>query len=400
MHIVSGRKSMTYNFDTVIDRKNTNSLKYDFAEQRGMPSGILPLWVADMDFQCPVEVKDAVIRCGEHGIFGYTESGSSYFEAVSSWFSRHHHYEVHKEWLVKTPGIVYAIVQAIRAYTNEGDSVLIQQPVYYPFKSSVINNNRTLVNSPLLYQDGKYSIDFEDFEQKIITHKVKLFILCSPHNPVGRVWTKDELLEIGNICLKHGVIVVSDEIHADFTYSGYQHTVFSTVRPEFADISLICTAPSKTFNLAGLQCSNIWIEDEDLRKKYIKTCHASGYSQLNTAGLAACEAAYTYGDEWLAQLTSYLSNNLTYLRTFLKENLRKVTLVEPEGTYLVWLDFSKTGLHDDEIHNLIVHKAGLWLDDGLMFGPEGSLFQRINIACPLIILQKALKQLSEAFTLE
>ncbi len=388
---------MTYNFDTIIDRKNTNSLKYDFAELRGMPSSILPLWVADMDFPCPVEVRDAVKKCAEHGIFGYTESGSSYFEAAASWFKRHFNYEVQREWLVKTPGIVYAIVQAIRSYTNEGDSVIIQPPVYYPFKSSVINNNRKLVTNPLVYRDGRYSIDFEDFERKIIDNKVKLFILCSPHNPVGRVWTKEELLRLGNICLKYGVIVVSDEIHADFTYPGYEHTIFSTLHLEFSTISIMCTAPSKTFNLAGLQCSNIWIEDPDLRKKFIRTYNASGYSQLNSAGIAACEAAYTYGEEWLMQLKAYLFKNLEYLRNFLKENLAGITLVEPQGTYLVWLDFSKTGLTDDEIHNLIVHKAFLWLDDGLMFGREGSLFQRINIACPRSILQKALEQLAQAF---
>lgn len=388
---------MTYNFDTIIDRKNTNSLKYDFAELRGMPSSILPLWVADMDFPCPVEVRDAVKKCAEHGIFGYTESGSSYFEAAASWFKRHFNYEVQREWLVKTPGIVYAIVQAIRSYTNEGDSVIIQPPVYYPFKSSVINNNRKLVTNPLVYRDGRYSIDFEDFERKIIDNKVKLFILCSPHNPVGRVWTKEELLRLGNICLKYGVIVVSDEIHADFTYPGYEHTIFSTVHLEFSTISIMCTAPSKTFNLAGLQCSNIWIEDPDLRKKFIRTYNASGYSQLNSAGIAACEASYTYGEEWLMQLKAYLFKNLEYLRNFLKENLAGITLVEPQGTYLVWLDFSKTGLTDDEIHNLIVHKAFLWLDDGLMFGREGSLFQRINIACPRSILQKALEQLAQAF---
>lgn len=388
---------MTYNFDTIIDRKNTNSLKYDFAELRGMPSSILPLWVADMDFPCPVEVRDAVKKCAEHGIFGYTESGSSYFEAAASWFKRHFNYEVQREWLVKTPGIVYAIVQAIRSYTNEGDSVIIQPPVYYPFKSSVINNNRKLVTNPLVYRDGRYSIDFEDFERKIIDNTVKLFILCSPHNPVGRVWTKEELLRLGNICLKYGVIVVSDEIHADFTYPGYEHTIFSTVHLEFSTISIMCTAPSKTFNLAGLQCSNIWIEDPDLRKKFIRTYNASGYSQLNSAGIAACEASYTYGEEWLMQLKAYLFKNLEYLRNFLKENLAGITLVEPQGTYLVWLDFSKTGLTDDEIHNLIVHKAFLWLDDGLMFGLEGSLFQRINIACPRSILQKALEQLAQAF---
>lgn len=388
---------MTYNFDTIIDRKNTNSLKYDFAELRGMPSSILPLWVADMDFPCPVEVRDAVKKCAEHGIFGYTESGSSYFEAAASWFKRHFNYEVQREWLVKTPGIVYAIVQAIRSYTNEGDSVIIQPPVYYPFKSSVINNNRKLVTNPLVYRDGRYSIDFEDFERKIIDNKVKLFILCSPHNPVGRVWTKEELLRLGIICLKYGVIVVSDEIHADFTYPGYEHTIFSTLHLEFSTISIMCTAPSKTFNLAGLQCSNIWIEDPDLRKKFIRTYNASGYSQLNSAGIAACEASYTYGEEWLMQLKAYLFKNLEYLRNFLKENLAGITLVEPQGTYLVWLDFSKTGLTDDEIHNLIVHKAFLWLDDGLMFGREGSLFQRINIACPRSILQKALEQLAQAF---
>ncbi len=273
---------------------------------------------------------------------------------------------------------------------------MIQRPVYYPFSNVIIDNGRTLVNNPLIYNSGTYSIDFEDFEAKIIENGVKLFILCNPHNPVGRVWTREELVRLGDICLRHGVTVISDEIHADFIYSGYRHEVFANIKPEFADITITCTAPSKTFNLAGLQVSNIIISNRELKKAIKNEINKTGHGQINTMGIVACKAAYQYGHEWLQQLKAYLAGNLSFVRNFLAERLHKIKLVEPQGTYLVWLDFRELELTEAELEKLIVRDAKLWLDGGTMFGEEGKGFQRINIACPRVILEKAFLQLEAA----
>ncbi|MHB8128250.1 MAG: MalY/PatB family protein [Mobilitalea sp.] len=387
---------MSYDFNSIVDRKNTNSIKYDFAIERGKPSDLIPLWVADMDFQAPSQVLDAMHQAVSHGIFGYSEVKVEYFDAVHDWFYNHFHWDTKEEWLIKTPGVVFAIALAIKALTKEGEGVLIQQPVYYPFYETIKLNNRKLVVNTLVYSNNQYSIDFDDFEKKIIEENVKLFLLCSPQNPVGRVWTLEELTRLGTICLKHNVIVISDEIHCDFTYPGFNHIVFANINDDFAQNSIICTAPSKTFNLAGLQISNIFIKNDFLRQKIKEELTMSGYSQLNTIGLVACQAAYQYGEEWLCDLKSYLYANLEYTRAYLKENLPSVKLIEPQGTYLVWLDFTYLNLSKKEMEDLIVHKAKLWLDPGHIFGISGKGFERINIACPLSILKKALEQLNEA----
>lgn len=352
-----------------------------------------------MDFKTPPEVIDALIKSAQHGIFGYSESKQDYFSALHNWFKTRFDWEIRPEWLIKTPGVVYAIATAIRALTSKGDSVLIQQPVYYPFSQLISENERKLVNNPLKYQDGSYHIDFYDFEKKIVDNEVKVFILCNPHNPVGKVWKMDELIRLGDICVKHNVIVISDEIHADFIYNPHKHFVFSGLKPEFEPISIVCTAPSKTFNLAGLQVSNIFIANDIIKRKFKKEMSCGGYSQLNSMGLIACCAAYRYGAKWVDELIEYLKENLEYIRNFLNERLPQVELVEPEGTYLVWLDFKKLHLTDEELDHLIVDQANLWLDGGTMFGNEGSGFQRVNIACPRSILEKAMFQLEKAIKL-
>lgn len=383
-------------FDTIIDRKGSNSLKYDFAAERGKPEDVLPLWVADMDFQAPPAVVEALINAAKHGIFGYSESKQGYFDALQKWYSGHFNFNIEREWLVKTPGVVFAICMAIRSLTDEGDAVLIQRPVYYPFSESIRANQRKLVNNPLIYKDGTYSVDFQDFEEKIIENGVKLFILCSPHNPVGRVWTEDELIRMGDICVKHNVLIVSDEIHADFVYPGNTHLVFANLKPEYLECTLTCTAPSKSFNLAGLQTSNIFIANPAIRKKFRSEITKSGYSQLNTMGLAACQAAYEHGEEWLEGLKKYLTGNLAFVRTFLADRLPQIKLVEPQGTYLVWLDCTALGYKEEQLDDLLINKAKLWLDGGAMFGPEGNGFERINIACPRAVLEKAMTQLEQA----
>lgn len=389
---------MAYSFDKIIDRRGTDSLKYDLAARRGMPGNVIPLWVADMDFPSPPEVLEALVEVSRHGIFGYSDTISDdYFNALADWYSNRFGWQLSPKWLVKTPGVVFAICTAIRALTDEGDAVLIQEPVYYPFAGSVRANDRKLVVNELVYRDGRYSIDFADFEEKIEKNRVKLFILCSPHNPVGRVWTKEELAAMGEICLKYGVKVVADEIHEDFVYPGYRHHVFETVMPEFADITITCTGPTKTFNMAGLQISNVFISNTDLRKRFKQELERTGYSQPNIMGLVACRAAYRHGAKWLDDLISYLVSNLDLLRDFLRKELPFIRLVEPEGTYLVWLDFRALGLPDKELNELIVHKAGLWLNSGPMFGAGGEGYQRINIGCPAAILQEALERLKKAF---
>lgn len=384
---------MAYNFDQIIPRKGTNCLKYDFAERRGKPKDILPLWVADMDFQVPEAVSRRLVELGRHGIYGYSEPGDSYFHTIANWMKTYHNWEVKKEWLVKTPGVVFAIAMAIKALTQEGDSVLIQQPVYYPFSEVILDNDRKLISNNLIYEEGKYTIDFEAFEKQIIENQVKLFILCNPHNPVGRVWTKEELIRLGDICVEHHVRVVSDEIHQDFIYDGYEHQVFMNLKEAYKEITINCTAPSKTFNLAGLQVSNIFIANPEIRRKFRKEIAKAGYSQLNGAGLVACEAAYAEGREWLEALKMYLTENLNYLREFLQTHMPQIKLVEPEGTYLVWLDFRELNLKGQELEELVVKKANLWLDSGAIFGRTGEGFQRINIACPRVVLKQALEQL-------
>lgn len=384
------------NFDEIIERRNTDSIKYDFAAHRGMPEGLLPLWVADMDFRTPPCVIEALVEKSRHGIFGYSESREDYFEVLQSWFRRRFGWEIEPGWLIKTPGVVFAICMAIRALTQEGDAVLIQQPVYYPFASGITENSRELVVNELAYENGRYHIDFEDFERKITEHRVKMFILCSPHNPVGRVWTKDELIRMGDICAKHGVIVVADEIHADFVYPGCSHTVFASLKPEFANITVTCTAPTKTFNLAGLQISNIFVSNQPMRRRIKQEISRAGYSQVNVMGMVACKAAYAHGEAWLEELKAYLTGNLDFVRSFISAHMPQIRLVEPEGTYLVWLDCRALGLNDKALDELVIQRAKLWLDGGHMFGQGGSGFQRINIACPRSLLEQAMEQLAAA----
>ena len=383
-------------FDTVVDRKNTSCLKYDFAVKRGMPADILPLWVADMDFKTSSYIQDAVAAQAEHGIYGYTESGDSYFEAVSSWFFHHYDWKVEEKWLVKTPGVVFALAMTVQAFTKEGDGVMIQQPVYYPFSGVIKDNGRKVIDNTLVQDEtGRYHMDLMDFEEKIIREKVKLFFLCNPHNPVGRAWTREELEKIGDICYRHRVVIVSDEIHADFVY-GRKHQVLANLKKEYEEITITCTAPSKTFNIAGLQVSNIFIPDNQLRHRFKKQIAASGYSQLNAAGLVACEAAYRYGEEWYSGVKEYIWENICFAQEFVKEHIPGVTMKKPEGTYLIWIDFRALGLSVRELDDLIIHKAGLWLDSGAIFGAAGEGFQRINVACPRVTLQTALERIEAA----
>ena len=388
---------MPINFDEIIDRRNTSCLKHDFAVERGYPADILPFWVADMDFRAPVPVIDALKARAEHGIFGYTQVKDDYFAVLQNWFRTRHDWTVERRELILTPGVVFAIATAIRAFTIKGDAVLIQQPVYYPFANMIRQNERVIVDNPLRLIEGRYEIDFADFEQKIIEHRVKLFILCSPHNPVGRVWTRAELEQIAAVCLRHNVIVVADEIHEEFVRPGFRHVPFASLSEEAAAITVTCTSPSKTFNLAGLQISNIFIRNTLLRRRFKEELGRTGYDEPNTLGLTGAKAAYEHGAEWLAQLLAYIEENHSRTKSFLAAHLPKVQIIEPEGTYLLWLDFRAYGLSDEALNEKIIREAHLWLDDGPIFGAGGSGFQRINIACPWATLETGLQNLAKAF---
>ena len=388
---------MPINFDEIIDRRNTSCLKHDFAVERGYPADILPFWVADMDFRAPAPVIDALKARAEHGIFGYTQIKDDYFAVLRNWFRTRHAWDIERSELIITPGVVFAIATAIRAFTEPGDAVLIQQPVYYPFANMIRQNERTLVDNPLRLIEGRYQIDFEDFEQKIVEHGVKLFILCSPHNPVGRVWTRAELEQIAAVCLRHNVIVVADEIHEEFIRPGFRHIPFASLSEEAAAVTITCTSPSKTFNLAGLQISNIFIRNKELRRRFKDELSRTGCDEPNTLGLTGAKAAYEHGAAWLTELLAYLEKNTVRAKAFLAQHLPKVRFIEPEGTYLLWLDFSACGLSDKELNEKIIREANLWLDDGPIFGTGGSGFQRINIACPWSTLENGLEHLAKAF---
>lgn len=383
-------------FDQVFERHNTNCCKFDLAVKNGYPEDILPLWVADMDFQAPQCVRDALHKAVDFGIFGYSFLGDGYFEAVRNWFKNRFEWEVERDWLITTPGVVFALSTAVRAVTEPGDAVLVQPPVYYPFFQVINNNGRTLVESEMIYENGRYSIDFQDFEKKIVENNVKLYILCSPHNPVCRVWTVEELQTLGAICKKHGVVVISDEIHCDFAFPEHPHVPFVKACPEMMDQTIICTAPSKTFNLAGLQVSNIFVPGEELRQKLKHEMEVIRYESPNMLGAIACQAAYEQGGQWLDECKAYMRGNLEYVRTFLAEHLPKIRLVEPEGTYFAWLDCTDLGMTKEELDDVIINKAKLWLDSGAIFGESAALFQRVVLACPRETVEKAMESLAKA----
>ena len=384
-------------FDQIINRRNTRCLKYDFAARRRYPEDILPLWVADMDFKTSSYVEDTLSELVRHNIYGYsnTQPGDGFFEAVSGWMERHHGWKVDPLWHVKSPGVCFAIASAIRALTEPGDSVIIQQPVYYPFSSLIRHNGRKVVSSDLVRDvEGHYSMDYDDFEQKVIRHDVKLFILCNPHNPVGRVWTKEELQRIGRICAAHGVIVFSDEIHFDFVWEG-EHNVFQEIDPAFREFTVTATSPSKTFNLAGLQQSNIFIPNISLKRRFTEEINRTGYDEPTIFGIAAAQAVYENGDTWYESMKAYVEKNICFADEFVREHLPGVSMKKPEGTYLIWLDFSGTGMTTAELDDMIIQKAKLWLDSGAIFGKAGEGFQRINTACPQSILREALERLED-----
>ncbi len=388
-----------FDFDSFIDRENTESLKWDARERRGYPETVLPMWVADMDHRTAPAVVQALHERVAHGIFGYTSPDASYFETVAAWQSRRFGWEVDPMSIVAAGGVIPALAYAVRAFTEPGDGVVIEEPVYYPFRSILENNGRTAVNAPLVRnRKGRYVRDLAVLEATFVASGARTMILCNPHNPVGRVWTRKELLGLADLAAKLDALILSDEIHADLTYPGIRTTPFSSL-PEMSNRTVTFTSPSKSFNLAGLQLANIVIPDRKRRQDFIRESNAAGYSQPNALGLAACRAAYEEGEEWLDAFREHMAENLEFLATAL-EGIDGIKLIKPEGTYLPWLDCRKLihnlGIEAGELDEFMVNEADLWLDDGAIFGDEGLGYTRINIACPRSTLKEAVDRLRRA----
>ncbi|PKL41105.1 MAG: cystathionine beta-lyase [Spirochaetae bacterium HGW-Spirochaetae-1] len=391
---------MKNDFDSVISRRGTASVKWDMADSIYGTGDILPLWVADMDFPVPAAVQEAVMKRAAHGIYGYSAVMPSCYESIITWLRERHDWNVEREWLVITPGVVPAINMMIQEFSRQGDGVIIQEPVYYPFRNAVLNNNRTLVNNPLRLDKGRYVMDLRDLEEKIGREGAAMMILCSPHNPVGRVWTRQELDDLSALCNANNILVVSDEIHSDLVFSGKKHFPYTALSGESNIRSIVCHAPSKTFNMPGLQVSYAVIPDSDLRKQFRRRLAMNGIFLSNTFGPLAMEAAYQCGMEWLDEVMTYIEENFRYLSRFMKEKLPSVTIIEPDATYLVWMDFRALGLDRDSLRILLRQKAGVALDEGDIFGEGGEGFVRINIACPRSILAEALQRIESALNRE
>ena len=378
---------MQYNFDEITDRRGTNSYKWDNA-----PEGVIPLWVADMDFRTAAPVVEALRQRVGHGIFGYTKVPDEYYEAVIGWFGCRHGLHILKDWIIYTSGVVPAVSAILKAMTEPGDKVLVQTPVYNCFFSSIRNNGCTAESSPLVRTGDTYTIDFEDFEAKAADPSVKVFILCNPHNPAGRVWTTEELRKMGEICLRHNVFVIADEIHCELVYPGCEYVPFASLSDEFRRNSATCVSPSKAFNIAGLQIADIIVSDPDTRARIDRAININEVCDVNPFGVIATIAAYNEGEEWLEQLLSYLKGNYEFMKDFCASRLPEFPLARLEGTYLVWMDCSVLKIPSGELEDRLMKEAGIWLNAGTMYGAEGEGFQRWNIACPRARLQEALER--------
>ncbi|MEA1986345.1 MAG: PatB family C-S lyase [Candidatus Marinimicrobia bacterium] len=382
---------MTYNFNKIIDRKKTNSAKYEMTKAVFGTDDILPMWVADMDFETPDFIVNAIQKRTNHHLFGYSSKPDSFYDSIINWMKKRHNWNVKREWITSSPGVVPALNLSVLAFTNPNDKIIIQPPVYHLFASAVKDNNRTLINNQLKLENGKYEIDFDDLENKI-KDDIKMLIFCNPHNPVGAVWNKKDLLRLGNLCLENDVLLVSDEIHSDLVFD-QKHIPIASLSPEIANNTITCMAPSKTFNLAGLSTSEIIISNEEIREKFNHLLHNLHIHYGNIFGNIALESAYTYGEEWLEQLLKYLKNNIDFLVEYFEKYIPKIKVIIPDATYLIWLDCRELNLSDDELKKFFIKDVKIGLNDGISFGPGGEGFQRINIAYPKSIIEKAVERI-------
>ncbi len=386
---------MRYDFETLIPRKNMGSRKWNVMVQHNPNTGedVIPLSVADMEFKNPPELAEGLKEYIDHSILGYTLPNDSFYESVVRWMKDRHEWDIQPDWLVQAPGVVNALFGIVKTFTEPGDGVIIMQPVYYPFSMAITQNGRTLVNNALIYENNSYRIDFDDLEQKAKDPNNKMLILCSPHNPIGRVWTREELERVGRICIDNHVLVVSDEIHFDFVFTGHKHTVFANISEEFAQNSIICTAPSKTFNIAGLKISNIVIPNPKLKEKLLEKYQRDFAS--NALGIQACRICYDRCGAWKDEMLCMIEYNYQQVKRFVEEKMPQIKVVELQGTYLLWLDCTALGLSDEKLEQLTLG-ADLYLDEGYLFGPGGSGFERINLACPTRYLIAAMERFEKA----
>ena len=383
---------MNYNFDEIIDRRNTASVKYDLRGAYFGNENVIPMWVADMDFKTPSFVIDELRKRLEHEIMGYTFRPDSYYEAIIQWVKKRHNWNIQKDWISFSPGVVPAVNMAVLAFTNPGDKIIIQQPVYFPFFSAIKNHNRILVNNPLVFRNGRYYMDYDDLRKKI-DPEVKMLILCNPHNPTGNVWTKEEIQKLADICMEKNVLILSDEIHSDLVFKGNVHTPTASLSGDISGNVITFMAPSKTFNLAGLSTSVIIGSDKKLLSKFnavLENVHVGGG---NIFGQVALEAAYKHGAGWLDELLDYLEGNVEFMVKYLGRHIPQIKPVVPEATYMAWLDCRELGMDRNELKNFMIHKAGIGFSDGTLFGEEGAGFQRINFGCPRSVLKEALDKL-------
>jgi cystathionine beta-lyase len=385
---------MKYNFDKIISRRHTHSSKWDSAKDET----VLPMWVADMDFMTAPPVVEALIKRAQYGVFGYTKIPDTYYEAVIGWFSRRHAFEIQNPWILFTTGVIPALSAIIRTLTVPGDKIIIQSPVYNYFYSIIRENECEVISNDLVYENGTYTIDFAGLEQIAADSKAKLLLLCHPHNPAGRVWTKEELEKIGNICFRNEITVISDEIHCDFVYPGYRHIPFASINSEFLRRSVTCTSPSKTFNMAGLKVANIFVSDSNIRERIRKMLCRNQVYEINSFAINGLIAAYNEGEDWFQQLLIYLYENYLFLKEFLATNLPQLKVIPLQATYLVWLDCSALGKSSKEIANILLNEGKLWLNEGTMYGTNGDSFMRINIACPRPLLNEGLNRMKHALS--
>ncbi len=388
---------MNYNFETLVDRSNNFSAKWSEMNKKYGSNDLLPMWVADMDFKAAPCIIDAMRERLEQGIYGYTTRPDSYNESIVNWAARRYGWEIKSDWLIFSPGVIPSISLIIQEMTDKNDKIMIQEPVYSPFNSVVKENGRKLVISPLIkLEDGNYVMDYEDIESKI--KDVKMFLLCNPHNPVGRVWTKEELKKLGEICLKNNVKVISDEIHSDIIFKGHKHVPFASISEEFAQNSITCMAPTKTFNIAGLQMSQVILPNKDDYKILDAAFARLDIRRNNAFSLVATQAAYNHGEEWLNEFLEYIEDNMDFAIKYIEENMPSLKVKKPEGTYLLWVDFSETGLSDEEVAKALVEKGKVALNNGVAFGVGGKGYQRINLACPRSMVENGLARIKKAIT--
>ncbi len=389
---------MKTNFDEIINRQGTNAIKYEPKVLKEMfgSEDLLPMWVADMDFKCPDVIVDAITERAAHGIFGYSDMDDAFYDVFIDWNIRRNQWKINREWICYSPGIVPAVNYIIQAFCHPGDKVIIQNPVYYPFAQAIVNNGAQVIYNPLVKTENQYEMDFENLEEIVKDSRVKLLILCNPHNPIGRVWRREDLLKLGEICIANNVMVISDEIHSDLIMSGHKHVPFASLSESFAQNSITCMAPSKTFNIAGLQISNIIIPNRQFRTTFQSILENNAIKHPNIFGIVAQKAAYGKGEPWLEDVLSYIEENMDYIDTFVKSKLPEIKLIKPEATYLAWLDFSGLGMDKLTLEKWMHGEVKLALDEGYIFGEGGEGYERINVACPREILIEAFNRIEKA----